>query len=800
MNRPSLLPFLCLVSLCASPGIHAEVLNLSTGERTATSVPAPPDKKVEKGDNWISVTYTFSEAALMEDADFPGTFLWKYPGFGNTLTEGKPAIPCRADRFIIPEGCTANVEITNSVYKDFQIELAPSGKLEYSASTSASDNIVSPITPYNGLFPETLIDGSEINEYRGTEFLWVKTSPVQYNYNDKSVRAYSEVSYKITFEYDGENSVTASRYIACNDAIYNTAEKLDSEDDYPVSMQTLIGDGIVTPIYPFFQFEGHLNQAYLIITTTPFRSVAQKLAEWKKHMGFNVYIETEDSWTNESVKERIQDYYDNYSIYYVLFIGDNKIIPSYAISKYNSKLTDLSYYCLGGVSDNYPDVYGGRIPVDNQEDALTVINKTILYEQSPPNDERYLSTAVLAARFQDDKLDGYEDRRFTLTTEEIARYISDKYSNIKRFYSLPPGCIPTHWNNGIYSYGEEIFEELKPENFKWESNQDTICNEINKGCSLMYYNGHGAHHGWWDPYFLTEHIYKLKNKNKYPIYLGITCSTGIYDCEDGFVRNLLSLKDAGCVAGVAATEDSYSYENDMFAQGMINALWPTPGIYPDLPNKNFTPEQNLTPVYTLGEIMFAGLLRMDEMYGRHDEWQWKVYHCFGDPSLRTYWRTYDYGPISPTVNPSNNTWTYKLKEKAFISVYDSSTRSSHRFFHDHLTFSAPDMNTTSIYVAYPGCPLKQIMGDEFVASEPYPEITKCYMSGNNVIVKIVNQEYVKSSMRIEIRDLDGVIVSTEPIVANVAEYSIDASMEEEGYNVAAIVYNGNIISSKLFVK
>lgn len=607
-----------------------ELLFLRDDTKNSGFSQTAPQREVVQESDGVTISYVFSTAEVQEDPIFPNSYFWKISGFGLNETPKEPAFLFRNDAFSIPNNCSVSLTILEAEYKDFEYELAPARQsLPDNTYEGYSADNVSPISPYRGFLPSNIVELSEMQSYRGNAIQYVKLSPIKYDYQNHKVRAYTKIKYKIQFN---QNVNKASKSP-------DTFTTLISEDD------NLLRNTILN----FEETETDIIQAndvkdYLILTTPKYTSAAIKLAEWKKLLGYAPHIISKDSWTSNLIKAEVKSYYDTHpSLYYLLIIGDHEDVPA-QMSKtgYFPHVTDFFYGCMEGDNDVMPDLYRGRLSVSSLKEAEAVIDKIINYESYPIMDPSFYQTGLNCAYFQDkDPIDGYADRRFAQTSEEIRSYLIGIGKNIKRVYYTEPSTTPRYWNKGLYSFGEEIPNELKKPGFAWNGNANDITNAINAGTFYVFHRDHGGEALWCDPQYTISNIKSLNNCNKLPVVFSINCLTGKFNFTSPcFAESFLRKSNGGCVAIIAATEKSYSGYNDAFACGMFDAIWPSPGLRPNFPNVSSIGTTTPAPTYTLGQILDQGLLRMAETFGLkskdYTQYTRELFHCFGDPSMQIY--------------------------------------------------------------------------------------------------------------------------------------------------------------------
>ena len=669
---------------------------------TTYSVVTMPRRDVEEVDDGIIVTYHFDNAIIQQDILYPECVMWKIPEFGLNETAGEPSIPFRWDSFALPENTTINLEVLDTSYIDFSMQLSPARPILVDSDTieHTLENVF-PITPYNGFFPTSLVESFRGNAYRGVPLLEVGVSPLQYNYNQQVVRAYKMIKYKITFLSSYRNR--------------SVSTAIDFNDHY-LSITT------INPSIPAAQAPGlgqsteakQANRNYLIVTNSTLRSAAEEFAEWKRTLGFRTSVVVKDDWSTQAVKDTIAQYYNkpNNNLYYLLILGDESVVPAtecvhvvdyhiLGIRDTFDCITDLYYACMGGIDDFVSDVYYGRIPTNNAVDAKNVFDKIRAYEEIPTTDTLFYRTGLNCAYFQDDgKPKNYADRRFAQTSEEILQYVTSQGKTVNRVYYTKNKNTPLCWNDEKFGFGDSIPTYLQKPAFDWKGKASDIINYINKGAFYVLHRDHGMPTYWVDPFFNKNHISQLTNQNKLPVVFSINCHTGRYhesSTTDCFAEAFLKKSDGGCVAIYAATGTSFSGYNDALAIGMFNAIWPTPGLRFSFPGdsilENITPPPS--PTYELGQVLEVGMARMQETWGAIPEterykfrlkYTRELFHVFGDPSMQIY-TDYPTSIQDPEVCRIGDTIFVKVKDgEARIAFYTPSSNQVDTYYGTNVNY------------------------------------------------------------------------------------------------------------------
>jgi hypothetical protein len=666
---------LALVMSNILPMLAQKTILLPSGQIVDSVMPAMPIRTVENVSDGVIVTYEFDKLKLGVDADFNNSSILKLDGFGQNMSPGEPSFPAHWDNFIIPNSTSSIITVLDSTFVELPMELAPARRpLLINEEQSADTTIM--IIPYDGFFPHSIIEKGGIEKYRGQPIQNICICPVQYNYVHQMVRLYTRISYKISYVNVRESEALA--------------EKKISRNDYYLHDKMLNGEPLGSCLSNTRNVSSQeaTTEDYLIISVPEYSSAAEKFAKWKRTLGFNVHVAINNSWTSSSIKNKIQEVYDESdALYYVLFLGGHYQIPSELHTSIIPSLpplshyTDMYYFCMDGTSDSIPDIFHGRIPVNNVTDANTVVDKIISYEKEPVQDANFYNTGVNGAFFEKDSTNvGHEKLRFVETSEEIRNYLNNHGKNIHRVYYSTENN-PTNWSIR-YSDGAPIPNELRKPTFLWNGEGTDITNYINSGAFYVMYNGHGSPPEWasYNPVFGWGNILNMTNQNKLPVVFSISCSTGnfTYPLLGCLAQYFLRQSGGGSHAVFANTSDSFAGFGDAYAAGMINAFWPNPGLLPKYVEQGGGQyPATERPVYELGKAMEYGLTSMMQTWSSHlpicGKYNRELAHCFGDPSMRMY--TMQPTPFTgvETSKSSNIYMVRLLNDSARISFYDKST-------------------------------------------------------------------------------------------------------------------------------
>ncbi len=684
-----------MAAILAIPVSGYEIFVVETGEFVQSStIPTVKKTEVRESDQ-ITVTYTFDSLMVVRDSANPDIVCFQPEGFGLIHWDEHAMAPYKMDQYLLSYNEIGALESFTTSSVEYGMEYMPSHN-DYSDLDSIP--VVSPpIKVINQYLPESPVVKDESQQFRGCEMFRVSLFPIQYNSQMKKVRINKEISYTVTkTELIGKD---------------NGSEFANVFSPMAANRQWHLYIGPEPDAVD-------ANQSYLIITTESLKPAAERLKAWKKACGYNcfVYILPENpnrydvQFAIETRRSLTPD------LYYVLLMGDANQVPAiqgnYSTSVSGKDyLTDIPYTYLDGKNDFIPDVCIGRLPFSTLEEMNQVVDKTISYESNPSGNMNN-SHVTFVSFFQDDNNNGIEDRGFIFNTERSLAYSSNFFDSWSRIYTKNSSVIPQKWSN-LYGSGI-IGPELRNSDI-WGGNKNTIIQTLNNGSHLVFHRDHGMVTGWHEPNFETPNLSSLNNQ-VLPIVVNIDCNVGAYYRSNNFAKAILGLDGKGCVATIGATNPTNTYRNDALMIGMINAIWPNPGISHQGSAFINTGGNQYQEVSSIGEMMNQALLQMEEtcyapyyadynsglpVYNKQTR---ELYHCLGDPSLPVYWdsstdlsklaKRHDYPGYISVVSERDVT----------VAFYDSICDKSIRMFGKKFRYeSSNHPDKVRVTVAKPGC-------------------------------------------------------------------------------------------------
>jgi hypothetical protein len=313
---------------------------------------------------------------------------------------------------------------------------------------------------------------------------------------------------------------------------------------------------------------------------------------------------------------------------YVTILGDDDLVPTFAADA--GIPSDLDY-SMRDDADELPDLAVGRIIGNDQAAVAAGVTKIVTYETTPPTGPM-LTRASIAAEFQDDNVDGREDRTFIQFAETVRNGLVNRGVAVDRIYDesgFP--ATPLKFNDGT-----DLPAELKKPTFAWDGNTADITTAWNEGRFLMIHRDHGWSDGWGTPRFETTDVNALSNGSLLPVLMSINCSSAAYDYDEtSFVGEALVKPNGGAVGAFGDTRDSPSWHNTQIALGFVDALLPTvlAGEGPAL-------KQRTGFALIHGKLRLAGLappsgpgILVGDTGTRNELYLW---HYFGDPSMQMW--------------------------------------------------------------------------------------------------------------------------------------------------------------------
>ncbi len=325
--------------------------------------------------------------------------------------------------------------------------------------------------------------------------------------------------------------------------------------------------------------------------------------KWKKRQGFTVdtkKVPTDVANNFTSIYNDIKNFNNAHPCnnIYILFVGDVDKIKTgshthLAVPKYGDKVTDSDYvYTLMG-NDNYPDLFLGRISVDNNTDVTNIFTKIIKYEKNPPTGN-WVEKVLLAAHRDGGKFVTYKNR-----------VKNNPYSKKTPTFSTRYGTQSNGTVAGVKS-------------------------DINEGRGIVNYNGHGGKTVWssWDynsASLTTTDVGALTNGDSTPVIFAMCCWNGNISHEDCLGEEWLETPSKGAVAHVGFCDTEWITASCQYDERLFKKILDK-GIY------GMGPAMNAAQVDTLKdyEDLITNSVKWNYNYGKYNAY---VNLLLGDPTM-----------------------------------------------------------------------------------------------------------------------------------------------------------------------
>jgi hypothetical protein len=726
-------------------------------------------------------------------------------GFSKMGEVGKPALPAHNDVILLPGGDNINIEIISSNYEILEgYNIHPTLQDASDAAGSAEPSFEKDQTTYqtNAFYPAEIVKVMEIQKIRGTNFGLLQIRPIQFNPVTGQLKVYTSIKYKISFSGSKAN--------------FNALERNTSTE----SLRQMRGSFINANILPKYNTAKSSNEYnYIILSTTAYQAAADTLAKWKRQMGYRVEVLTKSTWTSAEVKDSIHTRYHNWTVKpdFFVIIGDHDDVPAEIINYTSTKFyaSDLYYACMDGAGDYIPEMAHGRISVSSTAQAMTTVLKMVNYERNPVVDPTFYSSATVASYFQDGTYygstnDGYADRRFIHTCEEVKDYANSQGITVDRVYTAYDNRTPTNYNNGYYSNGQSIPSDLlKANGFNWNGTGTDMNVSINNGRFFVVHRDHGYNEGvgYEHPQYVSAWgaVNALSNGSKLPVIFSINCSSGnfindqTYNYTECIAESFIRKSSGGAVGVIAPSYTSYSGYNDAALIGMMDAIWSNPGIVPAF-GAGGTSNPSLNShddIHTMGDIVNQGLLRMTQTWASTSRWkmQHEIYHYFGDPAMKIWTQSptqisHNIGDtlerlsnsIQVTTNVSSGFVTLMLDNTIIASAEITNGTANLDIDYDSLGTAVLTITGTN----YKPIQKNVHIDNRIIPSEPSVQASNINFASTSAKSSSLNVSWVNGDGDFRMVLINTSVEFTDPVDGT--EYTADSHFNNNGQQV---VYNGS---------
>jgi len=498
-------------------------------------------------------------------------------GFGSIINPGEPRLPSKTFLVGLPPGAEAvSVDMVTSDYVEipgeYRIMPAPpivSWQQDEKVKWGENEEIYSsenayPVTPYEYL---------GMGQMRKYNFARVRFCPIVYYPASNKLSLYRSITLKIKYEISQVLS----------------PELLSDTVMDGVASQIIFNYAPMKSKYQSAAAPSPVPYDYVIITTESLQSAVEPLVTWKTAIGYSVNVVT-TTWISgnypggdlpEKIRNFLRDKYAEWGIEYVLIVGSHSTIPmrycypdssDHDPNSDSTTPTDYYYADLTGNWDSdgdgyfgeygqddvdfHPEVYVGRIPIDDSTIVNSICQKSVNFEQ-----------------------DSGAWKKKALLLGAIYNYEGELYAG----YSLPgtdgAALMEECWNDILSGNGysrETMYEKegLSPSTYACDhpltnSNVASPSYGWPSGYGIVNFGGHGwidgAYREVWATddgdgipesneidwhRFISSKDAGLLNDSKPAIVFAAACSTSYPEKANNFGKSMLK---QGAVAFVGAT-------------------------------------------------------------------------------------------------------------------------------------------------------------------------------------------------------------------------------------------------------
>ena len=332
---------------------------------------------------------------------------------------------------------------------------------------------------------------------------------------------------------------------------------------------------------------------YLLVYHADFKAAAQQLAAYRRANGLSVAeIDVQDIYDEFSngrmspvaIQSFVRQAYSTWQSpapTYLMLLGDGhfdyrmntglanypNFIPPFfdCVDPWLCEVaTDNAYVAVSG-NDSFPDLAGGRLPVNTPAEASRMVNKIISYETAPPSGSWRSGLIFVADNSR--AADGTPDLAgdFEAISEATITHIPAQYS-VRRVYYDPYPADDTG----------ESFRHRTP-----ASTTTAIINEVNAGALFLNYIGHASNTTWAHEVILQAReigrndVTLMSNGGKLPISLDMACLSGNFADPQfhGIEAKMLNWDAGGTVAGWGATGFGVATGHDRLHRGFYDGVF-----------------------------------------------------------------------------------------------------------------------------------------------------------------------------------------------------------------------------------
>lgn len=691
------------------------------------------------------------------------------------LEKGAPDLPKLAFSIIIPNDKNSAITVIENEYVEYSnVSVAPSkGKIYRNEKPDLIPFTRNEHYSKNEFYPSKLTTLNHpfiIRDYRGQS---IHVNPIQYNPITKTLRVYSHIKIKIT--YDG---ISSENVIPNEAQITTVVEEFDN-----IYANQFLNYKTASALYSPLNQQGSM----LIVCPANYLPEIAPYNKWKQMKGIKTYLVNTDTLVggvNEnSIYELVKKYYNTNQIAYVTIVGDHANIPAMmGLNKVSNLMgpSDNAYGYMSN-SDHYPEIIVGRLSGETKEEIATQVNRTLMYEKTPNTTSNWVQNQVGISSDQGPGDDNQFDYEHICDIMDSNKNQYNYVNNQGYFDGDQTGC-----NDAV---GSPIPSDL--------------INEFNTGFGLLNYCGHGSSGAFSSCGFSLWDVPSLQNNSgKWPFVFSTACVNGDFMFQTCLAESLLRAKDntSGNPQGAVAV-----------LMSTINQSWDPPMQGQDEMNAIMRGARTNNKKSTYGALVANGNMSVMDNYNSSSNPQdgdeiadtWTI---FGDPSLEV--RTKHEGVLTCSYSGwiQQNSTNINIGcnvDGATIGLYYKDTYwGSATVFGGvaHVTFDAlTDLD--SLFVTATKQNYVPYLGNSMVVN--YPASIQAIENSLNIFIYPnpfsdeieVSTKDFSNIQSIEIIDMSGKIILTEK--TNAPSIKINTESLSKGFYIAKISTNKGVVKQKM---
>ncbi|HBC47898.1 MAG TPA: hypothetical protein DCZ43_12690, partial [candidate division Zixibacteria bacterium] len=404
---------------------------------------------------------------------------------GETSEEGLPDMPVLSSLLILPDAADPVLSVEYSGFElieDVDIEPIqspiPEGSSEIPPFTQNSD-----FYSQDRYYPENLAEYGEPAILRDIRFSQISIYPVQYNPARRELKVYHDLQVSVSYDYQHVTNPKTTRSSYLSDGFYPIYKSLFA------NFEELFSN---TPVK---------RGGYLFICKPALVDSLKALVLWKHQKGYTTRIvpTTEIYSGGNPTYSQIFNYlrtaYQTWEIppEYVNIVGDRD--GSFAIPFYpygSGYVSDNPYSCVDG-ADYLPDIFVGRMSVDQMQELRKLISKVFYYEKTPRMDD----------------------------PQHWVRGLCVGYTLFQTARTIPLWARQLELQNG-FAQVDTVFAS---------SSTPLLTQYMNAGPGIVFYRGEAGTDGWWGPTYSISDLNAMPNNQQLGILAPIACGMGDFGQE-----------------------------------------------------------------------------------------------------------------------------------------------------------------------------------------------------------------------------------------------------------------------------